>query len=276
MQNSDSAAIVPLLWTGGWDSTFRLLVLLLHERRIVQPYYIVDRLQYRPGVPEEQAAMQRIRAALAARSPQAAARLRTTIECAMTDIQPHAALNQAYEGCLTFGFIGGQYEWLAAYCAAHRIDGMELSIHRDDKARDLLAPLIDASRTRLDAKHQGDPRYELFKGFRLPLFDLSKQNMRAVAQAGGFEDLMRMTWFCHTPRRHRPCGTCNPCIYTIEEGLADRVPFAGRLRYHLRIVPRARRWLTRHPDLYLKIRALYRRVRPRTPSAAEPVRARST
>jgi hypothetical protein len=31
----------------------------------------------------------------------------------------------------------------------------------------------------------------------------------------------------------------------------------------LRIVPRLRYWLTRHPDLYLKARALYRRIRPR-------------
>lgn len=31
-------APVPLLWTGGWDSTFRLLVAVLIERRTVQPY----------------------------------------------------------------------------------------------------------------------------------------------------------------------------------------------------------------------------------------------
>src|SRR5688572_33020809 len=41
------AAPVALLWTGGWDSTFRLLMLLLVERRAVQSYYIVDRLRYR-------------------------------------------------------------------------------------------------------------------------------------------------------------------------------------------------------------------------------------
>jgi hypothetical protein len=140
---------------------------------------------------------------------------------------------------------------------------MELSIHRDDKARELLAGLIDGSRERLDPAYRGDSRYELFRCFRLPLFDTTKREMRAQAREAGFDEIMRLTWFCHRPRRGQPCGTCNPCIYTIEEGLAERVPLAGRIRYRLRIVPRFRHWLARHPGLYLKTRALYRRVRPR-------------
>jgi hypothetical protein len=40
---------------------------------------------------------------------------------------------------------------------------------------------------------------------------------------------MDMTWFCHTPVRGRPCGICAPCVYTIEEGLARRVPVSRRV-----------------------------------------------
>jgi hypothetical protein len=264
MQNQQAdVAAVPLLWTGGWDSTFRLLVLLLVERRVVQPYYIVDGLRFRPGVPEEQQAMRRIRELIARRHPEAASRLLPTIDCAVQAVPANAALTGHYERCLATGFIGGQYEWLARYCAAHGIDGMELSIHRDDKARELLAGLIDGSRVRLDPKHRGDSRYELFRCFRLPLFDITKREMRTQARQSGFDEIMSLTWFCHRPRRGQPCGTCNPCIYTIEEGLGERVPLAGRIRYQLRIVPRLRHWLARHPGLYLKTRALYRRVRPR-------------
>jgi hypothetical protein len=140
---------------------------------------------------------------------------------------------------------------------------MELAIHRDDKARELLAGLIDDSRARLDPAYRGDSRYELFRCFRLPLFDTTKREMRAQAREAGFDEIMSLTWFCHRPRHGQPCGTCNPCIYTIEEGLGERVPLAGRIRYWLRIVPRLRHWLTRHPGLYMKTRALYRRVRPR-------------
>jgi len=256
------AATTPLLWTGGWDSTFRLLWLVLREQRQVQPYYIVDSLKHRPAVPEERAAMERIRQRLAERYPDAAVRLSDTIECGLEDIDEDTETFRYYERCLATGFIGGQYEWLARYCRQNDIADMELSIHRDDKARKLLAHLIDpAARDRLDPRFAGDFRYELFKSFHFPLFDMTKRHMQAEARLAGFDDLMKLTWFCHRPRNGAPCGTCNPCIYTIEEGLAERVPLSGRVRYHLRVAPRLRHWLTRHPDLYMKARGVYRRLR---------------
>ncbi|HEU4653104.1 MAG TPA: hypothetical protein VFS47_03910 [Steroidobacteraceae bacterium] len=259
---------IPLLWTGGWDSTFRLLQAVLVQKQAVQPYYLIDRLHYRPGVPEEQKAMQKIRDVLASKDREAAARLLPTITTAVAEITLDSQLNAAYEKCLKIGFIGGQYEWLANYCLLHGIDGMELSIHKDDKARNLLEPLIDVSRSRLDTRHTGDGRYELFKRFRFPIFDKTKQEMREEARLHGFEDLMLLTWFCHRPRRGQPCGTCNPCIYTIDEGLGDRIPPLSRLRYHVRVVPRVRHWLTRHPHFYGQVRALYRRVRGRSRASA--------
>lgn len=69
------AAMTPLLWTGGWDSTFRLLSLLLGEQREVQPYYIIDSLRYRPAVPAEREAMRLIRQRLLRCHPDAAVRL---------------------------------------------------------------------------------------------------------------------------------------------------------------------------------------------------------
>jgi hypothetical protein len=256
------AAATPLLWTGGWDSTFRLLWLVLREQRRVQPYYIVDNLKHRPAVPEERTAMERIRRRLAERYPDAAVRLFDTIECRLVDIDADTETFRYYERCLATGFIGGQYEWLARYCRQHDIADMELSIHRDDKARELLAGLIDPNaRDQLDPRFAGDYRYELFKTFRFPLFDMTKRHMQAEAKLAGFDDLMNLTWFCHRPRKGAPCGTCNPCIYTIEEGLAERVPLAGRVRYRLRVVPRLRHWLTRHPDLYMKVRGVYRKLR---------------
>ena len=33
---------INLFWTGGWDSTYRLLYLLIVEKKYVQPYYIID------------------------------------------------------------------------------------------------------------------------------------------------------------------------------------------------------------------------------------------
>jgi hypothetical protein len=256
-----AAAPVSLLWTGGWDSTFRLLTLLLQEGREVQPYYILDDPHHRPSVPADGHAMTRIREGLAERAPHAAALLGPTIECELREIAPNAEITEHFERSLRSAFIGGQYEWLARFCAEHGIQDLELSIHRDDRARELLEDLIDASRTRLDPRHAGDPRYELFKYFRFPLFDKTKQQMRQAGDAAGFSDLMALTWFCHRPVHGEPCGRCNPCVYTIEEGLADRVPLRGRIRYRVRVLPRLRRWLVSHPQLFLAMRAPYRRLR---------------
>ena len=248
-----------LLWTGGWDSTFRLLQLLLLERRSVQPYYVVEGA--RRSSSAEQAAMRNIRELLRTSHPEASARLQETVEVPLDQIAADAHMFSNYENALYSGFIGGQYEWLARMCAQHGVTDMELAIHRDDKARELLAELIDVSRQQLDARFAGDARYELFQCFRFPLFDMTKQQMRSAARKDGFEDFMALTWFCHRPRAGQPCGVCNPCIYTIEEGLADRVPLAGRIRYRLRVLPRLRRLLTRHPELYMRVRGAYRKLR---------------
>lgn len=252
---------IPLFWTGGWDSTYRLLTLLLVQQRCVQPYYVIDDARRRPSVPAERQAMQRIRQHIEARDPQAAARLLDTIECPLSAIAPDPGLQAHYEACLRQVVIGGQYEWLARFCRQRGIDGMELAIHLDDKARTLLADYVDGSRTALDARFAGLGPYELFRTFRFPLFDQSKTAMRERARQLGFEDLMKLTWFCHRPRGGQPCGTCNPCIYTIEEGLSDRIPPFGRLRYRLRVTPRLRHWLAGSPLLYLGVRTMYRRAR---------------
>jgi NAD(P)-dependent dehydrogenase (short-subunit alcohol dehydrogenase family) len=47
--------------------------------------------------------------------------------------------------------------------------------------------------------------------------------------SGHWHRLMDMTWFCHRPVNGKPCGACAPCVYTIEEGLAWRVPRSRRM-----------------------------------------------
>jgi len=54
---------VDLLWTGGWDSSYRLLSLLLDLRLPVQPIYLYD--DKRVSAPVEVQTMQRLRERLA-------------------------------------------------------------------------------------------------------------------------------------------------------------------------------------------------------------------
>ena len=55
----DQTEPINLFWTGGWDSTFRLLQLIIVFRKRVQPYYIIDTT--RKSVQNEKQAINKIR-----------------------------------------------------------------------------------------------------------------------------------------------------------------------------------------------------------------------
>lgn len=227
---------VNLLWTGGWDSTFQLLRLLIDHSRHVVPHYLVDAT--RPSTAVELATMQRIREHVSREFPGAAARLLPTQSFEVSQLRRDDAVADAYRILRRQSAIGQQYEWLARFCVQNGIRDMELCIHRDDKAHRVIEPFVTArtaaggySTYRLDTRFEACREYTLFGHFSFPLLDFTKLHMAADAEQRGWTQVMGMTWFCHRPRRDlQPCGHCNPCRYTIEEGLGWRIPVASRIR----------------------------------------------
>jgi hypothetical protein len=82
------------------------------------------------------------------------------------------------------------------------------------------------------------PELEAFRRFRFPILGWTKVQMRDWACDHGLDDVLEQTWFCHTPVRGRPCGSCNPCQYAVAEGMSYRLTWLGRLRYRLHVVRR--------------------------------------
>lgn len=255
--------VVHLLWTGGWDSTYRLLDLVLSRGEPVQPHYVLD--ENRRSSEHELRAQTEIRRAL----PEPARRLvAPTRVTTLSEIPRPDRFQRAFDRLVDRTFLGRQYEWLPAYCRQAGVREMELAVHVDDTAHAVLADHVvkDGDSWVVDPSLEGRPMYELFQWFRFPLLRMSKVEMKAAAEAAGFEHLMRLTWFCHRPRGGDPCGTCNPCIYTIEEGMSHRIPLRSRIRYHLRVMPRVKKIIRRdrHPRLYRgakKVQALLERFR---------------
>jgi hypothetical protein len=233
---TEPQAITRLLWTAGWDSTFRLLVALLVRRKAVQPYYLID--PDRPSTPDELHAMQRITAAIADRHADAARLLRGPVVAKVTDLHPDPAVTGQFQRLRSRSHLGGQYDWLARFAGQQGLSELELAIHRDDRAHAFLEPHVVRDDCGGDPCYRlrddpPDPDLRLFARFRFPVFDKTKRDMQREAADFGFADLMELTWFCHVPTPDgRPCGRCNPCRYTIEEGLGRRVPLPGRLRYY--------------------------------------------
>jgi hypothetical protein len=108
MLKSATAEPVNLLWTGGWDSTFRLLQLVLLYERKVQPYYIID--ADRLSTLAEIRAMRGIKRLLIERYPRSAARLLPTIFKDLADIPQNPALWAAFTDINKYTALDRQYE----------------------------------------------------------------------------------------------------------------------------------------------------------------------
>ncbi|MEZ0474359.1 hypothetical protein AB6713_06970 [Luteimonas sp. B3_2_R+30] len=223
-----------LLWTSGWDSTFQLLRLLLKHRLPVVPYYLED--PTRASTTTELRTMRRIGDALRDTFPETRDLLQPLRTFPVGELEPDPDIADALRTIRTRIFIGSQYEWLPLFCKRHGMAGMELSVHVDDKVQALLASFVcefdQAGKYRsfrVDPRHAGTAEYALFRYFSFPLFRIDKRAMAREAESEGWSRIMDMTWFCHRPLQGKPCGTCAPCAYAIEEGLAWRVPRARRV-----------------------------------------------
>ncbi len=234
-----SKSAAKILWTGGWDSTFRLALLLLVEGRRVQPYYLIDR--ERKSLQLELQAMASIRAAIERDDPDAAGRLLPTISKDRAEIAPDPELTEHYARCSRKFKIplGIQHDWLTRFAEQEQLSDLELSITADEEIvvflRDSLVEISDGSSPNYvltETLH--DPNAKIFKRFRFPLAMLTKPDMERMAQAHGFAQLLDLTWSCLQPLSHGiPCGTCNNCAFAIQHGLAGRYPLKSLARHYI-------------------------------------------
>ena len=227
-----------LLWTAGWDSTYRLLELILVRERTVQPYYVGIE---RTSAAMELQAMNRIRARLFSAWPETRARLLDTIFIDKSDVPHDPSLWEALRSLREMSSsrrLGGQYYDLAIAAESLDLKDLELGVHTEEGSLwfDQLVANVDEGADgawRL-ASIPSLPQLEIFRRFAFPLLHLDKRQMEERARSAGFDDLLELTWFCHTPdRKGRPCGLCAPCRITMQQGLDRRIPKVNRLRHHL-------------------------------------------
>ena len=218
-------APINILWTGGWDSTFRLLYIVLVEKKAVQPYYIID--TGRKSTLHELTAIETIKHGLGDKSPQSAALIHDPIITMRRDIRNNHQISRQYHRIASMIHLGAQYEWIALFADYHKINDLELGLikrqHKTGKSlQDLLAPNLTGKghdcrlKTSLDNEDLG-----LFQHFRFPLIGLTKLDMESIARKHGYIDLMRNTWYCFHPTREGfACGRCRPCRVARQSGHA--------------------------------------------------------
>jgi hypothetical protein len=236
MQNAQQP--VEIFWTGGWDSTFRVLYLLLELRLPVAPIYLLDRTRASTQIEVE--TMDRIREALAETHPETRTLLLPTTMSEVADIAPDADIQAAGERLAQLG-VGSQYPWLARYCKQHGKREIELCTEKAAHIHGAGVVLYDNMSGPLPSPHgytthrilpdaPNHDAYLIFGAVSFAMIDVSRPRMVEVARRNGWESLMGLTWFCHRAKRdRRPCGLCNPCINAIDEGFGWRIPRSRRV-----------------------------------------------
>lgn len=218
-----------ILWTSGWDSTYRVADLLLLHRGSVEPWYVVD--SERRSTKKELATLERLRVALTSMDDSVANRLLPLRAIRIEDIPADRDITARYRALTRRGHLGGQIDWLARLAKSQGIR-LEMGVHLDDNAAAFLEGQTEVSHegVHVVAESASDD-LDIYRWFAFPLLTMSKLDMQEQAAEGAFSHIMEMTWFCHFPLLDgRPCGWCNPCKYTREEGLGRRVPTATALR----------------------------------------------
>ena len=230
---------INILWTGGWDSTFQLLQLALIQKKPVIPYYLID--DNRRSTKVEMKTMEMIRSKITSESNDSDICIEDIQFFKVNEIPEDMAITVAYNNLLAHNFMGSQYEWLARFCKANDISELQLCIHKDDKAFQVIKNNICPSEDnpnifQVDDNYKGTDEFTVFGAFTFPVLNLSKLEMKSIAKQQQLDHIMALTWFCHKPtQHHKPCGKCNPCLYTIQEGLGSRIPFANRLKGKLKL-----------------------------------------
>lgn len=239
--------LIKILWTGGYDSTFRIAE-LSRQDVIVQPYYLADRKRRSENF--ELHAISEITEDLE-KNPLTRARILPLIIHKVSELKPDKEIIEAYDRLRSVSYIGPQYAWLAQFAKSN--PGLELCIEklasqsgatycisRQGKLkkindRGLVYWILDQDNSSKDA-------ITIFGSMHFPIIQLSKIDMLERYRSSGFSGIVEKTWFCHTPVRGEPCGVCNPCKHAIQEGLDFKIPSAGLKRHEFEMKYREFFW----------------------------------
>ena len=225
---------INLLWTGGWDSTLRLLQLLLIEKKRVQPHYII--IGTRKSTPNEIAAMDRIRKHLINKHPFVKNLLLETQYISDSALNTDEEISEAYATLKKQNHIGQQYSSLANIAKQYEFTDFELCIESGEFANNFVIPFLYVNNSvqapvyRISKTNTPNAVEQLFSYYTFPLVKLSKEEMIDYVKKQNWINIMNMTWLCHRPILGRyPCGACNPCRFAILDGMSWRVPLPSRL-----------------------------------------------
>ena len=218
---------IDFLWTGGWDSTFRIIQ-LYNRGLTIQPIYIVD--QSRKSHKKEIETIYLLTEQINIRFKNYGGKILPLELIQKKEIKNSIYLKLVFKLLRKFNKvrIGKQYYWIACLSHDRKISLEECFIKVN---RNSLIPLNETTEIIdetgeinwiVNPKKMPFLKRQIFKNMRFPLIYTSKIEMRDFAEKNNFLDLMNKTWFCHESGIE-PCGECIPCKQYIKDGFGNRV-----------------------------------------------------
>lgn len=155
----------------------------------------------------------------------------------LEEIPKDENITVAYDRLCKSVKLGSQYEWLARLTKIY--PGLEIGIEKPSgeysgcvDAIETFGKMKEDSGVRvIDPDRSSEDCNLLFGGFRFPIIDVTEMEMVNNIKQWGYEDIMKMIWFCHSPIKGRPCGICRPCQQKMECDMQFLLPRPGQSRY---------------------------------------------
>ena len=213
-----------IFWTGGYDSTFRILQALLIENAIVYPIYlsgIIDNMKdhstRRKNNKQEFEALKKIYNVINNKYPNKSKNLKSLI------IIPNVKLSKTVNDNMYILYKKGyvrrpicQYGSLAQVAIDMNVP-IELAVENEPHSSIMYRAISDkVSGKGINRKINNktlntQSEFYIYKNFRFPTLSLTKKDMLKIAKKNGFDDILRLTWSCWYPINNRPCNRCVMC-----------------------------------------------------------------
>ncbi len=222
--------IAYVFWTGGFDSSYGVLRLLLDEKRIVQPLYLKGAVDsgifqglHRANRTYEKKARDQIEAQI---KQQYSARASDLLPVQEFDYMPKdKAIVNAVQHLKLFPARFNQYEAMARFAKFYRIQ-VHVGVIGIEGEKGAPLP-TDAWGTHLRSALQRPQNvlhtsYVTIADQKHPMSNLifptafsSKRRALAGATQKGYDNILRLTWSCWYPINGKACKTCDMCRHRV-------------------------------------------------------------
>ena len=220
-----------ILWTGGYDSTFRICQALIDEKKIVQPIYISDIIDNLPkninerrhSQKNEYQAMEKIRKEIYKSFPYTQKTFLPLIDIKKINIdqniQYHMNILKKQKRVRRSTC---QYGAIAQLCKnmnqnINTKKYIEISVEKEPHGSIMYNTIhkkVNCIQNKCYLKNNlaiEDQSLKIFKYLIFSTLNYTKKDMLNISEKGGYKHIMQLTWSCWYPKNNKPCGRCIMC-----------------------------------------------------------------